>query len=111
MLVSRTEAIESVTFVLWDTVGRVCIKICKNCGNPAEIKRKKIAKTVDRSCKVMMNLLEDPDIYGERNSCGRSLCPTAVIRIADKLHEKLESRRTLGILKNCEHLKRRKFQR
>ena len=37
----------------------------------------KIAKAVNRIRKVTINLLKDPDNYGDRKSCGRPQCLTA----------------------------------
>ena len=33
----------------------------------------KVAEIVDESRKMMVNLLKDPNNYGERKSCGRSV--------------------------------------
>ncbi|CAD1475991.1 unnamed protein product, partial [Heterotrigona itama] len=87
----------------------------------------KIAKTVNRSRKVITNLLKDPDNYGRRKSCGRPQCLTArdkraIIRlasnstltarqIAEEAGITTNVRNVRRLLKNCEHLERRKLQR
>ena len=42
-----------------------------------KLNEERYSKTVNRSGKVIMNLLKDPDNYGERQSCGRLQCLTA----------------------------------
>ena len=85
----------------------------------------KIAKIINRSRKVIVNLLEDSDNYGERKSYGRRQCLTAwdkraITRIASnssltarQISEKARivttNVRSVRLLKN-EHLKRRKLQ-
>ena len=76
----------------------------------------KIAKTGDRSRKVMTNLLKDPVNSGKREGCGRPRCVTVCqAPLRDKLQKKLELRRMIRnvrrLLKDYEHLKRRKLRR
>ena len=37
----------------------------------------KISEIINKSGKVIVNLLQDPDNYAERKSCGRLQCLTA----------------------------------
>ena len=75
----------------------------------------KIVETINKSCEVIMNLPKDN--YRKRESCGnkRAIIACSATNSTRQITEEAEVttnvRNVRRLLKNCEHLERRKLQR